>query len=380
MLGRPLSLATVMLLIGCFVAIQARAENLDAGKSPSQIFSGTCSECHKTPRGLLKSVPAGSLPGFLRQHYTTGGQMASVLSAYLISNGAADRHLSGGQPKPGKDAAKPEDAKPADQVDRQGRRLRPAEPPQEAAKPGAEPRRTANPDAARLSPQAERTGRRRLARPGEAPDAAKPADAQAPAPAAIEPGPNGRKSVAGRRRGRPASEELPKTDAAKTDDANPDAAKTDTAKTDAAKIDAAKTDGAKEEPSKAEPARDDKPSGETAKGQDNKREDSQPEATKPEGVKPPGEAKAEVAKPDAPKPTGGGEPPVLRSDPVPPVTPAPPSPQSAPTAAANVAPERAPAPPVPAAVPSTLPPGVTASAPPEGPPARTGPPEPPISQ
>src|ERR1700679_2320695 len=89
MLGRPLSLATVMLLIGCFVAIQARAENLDAGKSPSQIFSGTCSECHKSPRGLLKSVPAGSLPGFLRQHYTTGGQMASGLSAYLISNGAA---------------------------------------------------------------------------------------------------------------------------------------------------------------------------------------------------------------------------------------------------------------------------------------------------
>jgi hypothetical protein len=375
MLGRPLSLATVMLLIGCFVAIQARAENLDAGKSPSQIFSGTCSECHKSPRGLLKSVPAGSLPGFLRQHYTTGGQMASVLSAYLISNGAADRHLSGGQPKPGKDAAKPEDAKPVDQVDRQGRRLRPAEPPQEAAKPEAEPRRTANPEATRLSPQAERTGRRRLARPGEAPDAVKPTDGQAPAQAASEPGPNGRKSVARQRRGRPASEELPKTDAAKTDGANPDAVKTDTAKTDAGK-----TDGAKDEPSKAEPARDDKPSSETAKGQDNKREDSKPEATKPEGAKSPAEAKAEAAKTDAPKPTGSGEPPVLRSDPVPSVTPAPPTPQTPPAAAANVVPEQAPVPPVPAAAPSTPPAGVTASTPPEVPAARSGPPVPPISQ
>ena len=91
MLSRALSLATVTLLIGCLTAGVARAqENLDAGKSPSQIFSNTCSACHKSPRGLLKSVPASSLPGFLRQHYTTGTDMASVLSSYLISNGAAD--------------------------------------------------------------------------------------------------------------------------------------------------------------------------------------------------------------------------------------------------------------------------------------------------
>ena len=80
MSSRALSLAAVMFLIGCLAAASAQAENLDAGKSPSQIFAGTCSECHKSSRGLLRKVPAGSLPGFLRQHYTTGGQMAAVLA------------------------------------------------------------------------------------------------------------------------------------------------------------------------------------------------------------------------------------------------------------------------------------------------------------
>ena len=101
MLSRALSLATVTLLIGCLTAGVARAvENLDAGKSPSQIFSNTCSACHKSPRGLLKSVSASSLPGFLRQHYTTGTDMASQLSSFLISNGAADpRYQSKDQSK-----------------------------------------------------------------------------------------------------------------------------------------------------------------------------------------------------------------------------------------------------------------------------------------
>jgi mono/diheme cytochrome c family protein len=70
MLSRALSLATVTLLIGCFAggAAYAQVTNLEAGKSPSQIFAGTCTACHKSPRGLLKTVPASSLPGFFRQH------------------------------------------------------------------------------------------------------------------------------------------------------------------------------------------------------------------------------------------------------------------------------------------------------------------------
>src|SRR5204862_129745 len=105
MLSRALSLATVTLLIGCLTAAAVRAvENLEAGKSPAQIFAGTCNACHKSPRGLLRSVPASSLSGFLRQHYTTSSDMPSVLSSYLVSNGATDTRA---QPKDakGKDGA-----------------------------------------------------------------------------------------------------------------------------------------------------------------------------------------------------------------------------------------------------------------------------------
>src|SRR5215475_11161329 len=91
MLSRALRLATVTLLIGCLTAVAVHAvENLEAGKSPAQIFAGTCNACHKSPRGLLRSVPPSSLSGFLRQHYTTSSDMANVLASYLVSNGATD--------------------------------------------------------------------------------------------------------------------------------------------------------------------------------------------------------------------------------------------------------------------------------------------------
>src|SRR5215510_8795446 len=102
MLSRALSLATVLLLIGWFVPALAQ-ENLDAGKTPSQLFAGTCNACHKSPRGLLKTVSPSSLPGFLRQHYTTSSNMAGALSAYLVSNGATDTRY-GEAPKGAKGA------------------------------------------------------------------------------------------------------------------------------------------------------------------------------------------------------------------------------------------------------------------------------------
>src|SRR5215212_1415952 len=235
MLSRALSLATVTLLIGCLTAGVARAvENLDAGKSPSQIFSNTCSACHKSPRGLLKSVSASSLPGFLRQHYTTGTDMASVLSSYLISNGAADPRYQG------KDQAKQkgakQDGKP-DQPDRLGRQ--PTAPAQEAARPDAEG-----------TPPGEggRRGRdaKRFARPHAAPDAAKP-DGLAPAQGATD-SKSGVRQKQGRRGKRPAAEEPPKTEPAAAgdaahEDASRNAAKAETARTDQARTDAIKADG-----------------------------------------------------------------------------------------------------------------------------------------
>jgi hypothetical protein len=368
MSSRALSLATVMFLIGCLAAIRAQAQNLDAGKSPSQIFAGTCSECHKSSRGLLRKIPAASLPGFLRQHYTTGGEMASVLSAYLLSNGAADRRLSGGQPKPGTDA-RPDETRP-DQADRRGRRLRPAESPQEeAARPAAEPRQAARPDANGVSPQVERRGRRRLARPGEAPDGAKPSDGQTPSQSAGEPSEDSRGSAARLKRGRPGNEEPPKSDAAKMTAGRTDDAKTDAAKTDTSKVDAGKVESSKSESSSRESAKDGRPSTETATGED----------IKSEAAKPSGEAGSDASKIDAPKATGSGESPALRADPVPSVTPAPAATPAPPTAVSSTPPEHASVPPATAATPPAppaAPSSVTASAPP--PPA--GPPAPPISQ
>jgi hypothetical protein len=232
MLSRALSLATVTLLIGCLAAapVPAQAQNLEAGKSPSQIFAGTCNACHKSPRGLLRTVPASSLPGFLRQHYTTSSDMAGVLASFLVSNGATDtRYQAKQEPaKPGADG-KPE-ARPGsapEQLDRYGRRLRPGAPTQETARPNAEPQQAAKPDAARPS--------------GE------PA-----AQAALTTGPDGRKSTAKQKLGKrkPGSEEPPKGDAAreetvpKAEPAKDEAAKpSDESKPEAAKVDAPKDAG-----------------------------------------------------------------------------------------------------------------------------------------
>jgi len=62
----------------------ASGKNLDAGKPASQIFAEVCANCHRSPREL-RANPGTS---FLREHYTTGSDMASNMSAYLSSAGA----------------------------------------------------------------------------------------------------------------------------------------------------------------------------------------------------------------------------------------------------------------------------------------------------
>src|SRR3954451_6995196 len=203
MLSRALSSATVMLLIGGFAAAPVRAQNLEAGKSPSQIFSGTCTACHKGARGLLRTVAPGSLPGFLRQHYTTSSEMASVLASYLISSGATDTRY--GQPPKGSKDARQEPAGEPGQLDRFGRPIR-RPPAQEASRPDGDGR----------VPQAE-------------------------------PGQGGRKLPSKQRvgkRGKPA-EELAKPDAAKADTPMGEAAKGEAEKDETSN--AAKEEGAKPE-------------------------------------------------------------------------------------------------------------------------------------
>ena len=54
--------------------------NIDAGKSPAQIFADTCAVCHRNARELRNSGA-----GFLRQHYTSGYEEASSMANYLAA-------------------------------------------------------------------------------------------------------------------------------------------------------------------------------------------------------------------------------------------------------------------------------------------------------
>lgn len=285
MVGRALSLAAVVLMLCCLVEPIRAQENLDAGKSPSQLFAGTCAACHKSPRGLLKTTAPGSLPGFLRQHYTTSPEMAGVLANYLISNGASDTRYTGGQAKDGKGAkpdarseAKPEpktetEARPSglvEQLGRWGRKLRSgseASEPSDARQHGHEAERAsqngAGPKAARASKRAARSTE------------GKPDTEVNPAQAEGERGSDGRKASgkhSRRKKSKPADEAT-----------KPDAASEEPS--DAARLDRPKSDAGAIEPAK--PVVEDRP---------------------------------ETPKIEAPK---DAEPSVTRTDPVPPVTPAP---------------------------------------------------------
>ena len=241
MASRALSLATVVLLIGCSASM-GQAQNLEAGKSPAQIFSGTCAVCHKSARGLLRTVAPGSLPSFLRQHYTTGTEMAGMLSAYVLANGATDARAKGGLTKQGEEA---KSGRGADPVEAQPTRRQRDAQPQEAAKPDAAKPEAAKPDAAapeaeRLTPRQRRDARRR-AREEErrAREAEKPEAGAAPAVATEE-----------QPQDRPAAKKLGKKGKSQQEaPAKPDPA-------EAAKTEPGKTEPAKTEPGKTEPAED----------------------------------------------------------------------------------------------------------------------------
>jgi hypothetical protein len=170
MSSRALISATVMLLVGCLATERALAQatNLEAGKTPSQIFSGTCNACHKAPRGLLRSVPASSLSSFLRQHYTTSPEMANVLASYLISNGATDTRLSGGDRKGAKEGTKEakQEAKQPEQLDRWGRRIHPGGAPPEAA-PVTSGETPQSPSQATIEAAREQNSKQKLSKRGK---------------------------------------------------------------------------------------------------------------------------------------------------------------------------------------------------------------------
>jgi hypothetical protein len=142
--------------------------NLDAGKSPAQIFADTCNACHRGPRELR---PTNA--GYLRQHYTTGAQEAANMAAYLAAVGSDPRAVQQRRP-PGTGAGRGTATEATRGATSPATSDRGRQPETQAATPGAgNGRRTP------AAPEAQSA-------PGAPPEAA-PSQAAAAAPARPQP-------------------------------------------------------------------------------------------------------------------------------------------------------------------------------------------------
>ena len=75
------------LLVGATVLLPNTALahiDFSAGKTPEQLFDSDCSGCHRSAEGLARGRPVDVLTEFLREHYTTKVQLATLLASYLI--------------------------------------------------------------------------------------------------------------------------------------------------------------------------------------------------------------------------------------------------------------------------------------------------------
>ena len=94
---------------GCGAGI-AQAQDIDAGKSPAQLFASHCAACHRGPQGLAAGQSVWAVAGFLVQHYTADRASAGQLANYLVSVGGERRNAT----RPGTAAGRPEAAPPRD--------------------------------------------------------------------------------------------------------------------------------------------------------------------------------------------------------------------------------------------------------------------------
>src|SRR5215471_8655223 len=63
--------------------------NIDAGKTPAQIFGDTCAGCHRSARELKRASAS-----FLRSHYTAGSDEAAAMANYLAGVGGNEPRSS----------------------------------------------------------------------------------------------------------------------------------------------------------------------------------------------------------------------------------------------------------------------------------------------
>jgi len=118
--------AVVLSILATMLAAGATwAQDFTAGKTPAQLFTSDCSECHRSAAGLAKGRDVRALSGFLREHYTTKPETAGALAAYVSGIGGTAPPEPARSERRGRrdaDTTAVEPAKPAD--DPQSRKRR----------------------------------------------------------------------------------------------------------------------------------------------------------------------------------------------------------------------------------------------------------------
>jgi mono/diheme cytochrome c family protein len=82
MFGRSVRL-TISSLMLCAASAAGAQGNLEEGKTAAQIYASDCATCHKSPQSVSDTKWLFGLESFLRQHYTSSGESAAILAAYL---------------------------------------------------------------------------------------------------------------------------------------------------------------------------------------------------------------------------------------------------------------------------------------------------------
>jgi hypothetical protein len=70
-------------LMPCAANLARAQGNLDQGKTAAQLYASACATCHKSPQSVSHTKWFFGLESFLRQHYTSSGESAAILAAYL---------------------------------------------------------------------------------------------------------------------------------------------------------------------------------------------------------------------------------------------------------------------------------------------------------
>src|SRR3954452_21519461 len=118
LLASRVVVALVVMAAGLAPGPAPAQEDLNRGKSPTQLFASDCADCHRSPRALGKRDNASALADFLRVHYTASRESAAAIANYLVSLGpdpsaGSARPATRSRPAPAREQSKSSPQPPA---------------------------------------------------------------------------------------------------------------------------------------------------------------------------------------------------------------------------------------------------------------------------